>query len=213
MKNITIIVVLFLTLGCKAQTPVLDIYNPNIDFGNINNAYNKDVNNLLEPYIGSWLYTNGTTSLKIILQKRVMYHRLSNNQSLYTDYIIGGYKYIENGVTILNCLNDLTLVKQFIFDYDLYGNILLSKTNIPSCADCAVNEKRLDLTYNEPLTRNDISLSADMILRPITENGIQKIKLLFYLRSLSLGMHVDGTPTNIEQHSIPYGEYILTKQL
>ena len=51
-----------------------------------------------------------------------------------------------------------------------------------------------------------------MVFRRVIEGGIEKLKVRFYLATLSLGYKKDGTTTTIESHTLPYGEYTLIKQ-
>ena len=67
-----------------------------------------------------------------------------------------------------------------------------------------------DLT--EPNTRNVSGLEAKIIFRKIIESGVEKLKANFYLVHSSYGSLDDGTPTTIDSHTVPYGEYILIKQ-
>jgi hypothetical protein len=102
MKNIfKIITLLLLTISCKAQF----IVNLKDDDGYTRQDfyYYKDINNLLDPFVGTYIYTNGTDTLKIILQKQIM----SYDGRCYYDKLIGEYQYIKNGVEISNTLSDI----------------------------------------------------------------------------------------------------------
>ena len=61
----------------------------------IHNMYLKDVNNKLNPFVGTWLYSNGNTTLKIILQKKIM--ALVANGEYYEDLLVGGFEYFVDG--------------------------------------------------------------------------------------------------------------------
>lgn len=71
MKKITLLSFLFICLGCKAQFNIIPRYDETQSYGKIKNAYYKDVDNQLNPYVGTWLYANGTDTLKIILRKNI----------------------------------------------------------------------------------------------------------------------------------------------
>ena len=58
---------LFLT-ACKAQSPIYDISDLR---DGPKNSYYKDINNVLDGYDGTYLYKNGSTSLKFILNKNL----------------------------------------------------------------------------------------------------------------------------------------------
>ena len=79
MKNIFYFFALLLfSISCKAQSPVLDI-SQDMGTENLTGAYYKDTYNLLNPFEGTYLYTNGNTIFKIVFQKKVMgtVHNLS----------------------------------------------------------------------------------------------------------------------------------------
>ena len=68
--NITLITLLFISLSCKAQSPIINIEDDEGD--EIVNAYYKDTNNLLDPFVGTWVLDNGTQYLKIVFEKKTM---------------------------------------------------------------------------------------------------------------------------------------------
>ena len=95
MKKIFYLFSLLSLTFCKAQTPIINLYG-NQDYGAINNAYYKDVNGFQNQYVGTWLYTNGNTSLKIIFQKRSQIRVGEVGDSFFSDFLVGEYQYIEN---------------------------------------------------------------------------------------------------------------------
>lgn len=58
------------------------------------NIYYKDLYNDLDPFVGTWMYTDGNTSLTITLQKkaRVSRNTVRNrlNYTFYEDMLVGG---------------------------------------------------------------------------------------------------------------------------
>ena len=84
------------------------------------------------------------------------------------------------------------------------------------CPECAPNERRLKM-YWTPQDSNFNIVDSDLIpreaiLRRFFENGVEKLKITFYV-SKNHGMIVvedDNTP--IPPSVIPLGSYILTKQ-
>jgi len=111
-KQIILIITILVILSCKAQTVTLDIatYSAN-DFNN-NGEYLKDFNNNLDKFIGIWKWEDGNSSFTIKFEKvsMVSYQPYAN---YYADIIIGRYKYIQNGSTIIDNLNE-------VFDYKFY---------------------------------------------------------------------------------------------
>nr|WP_120200211.1 DUF6705 family protein [Ichthyenterobacterium magnum] len=68
MKHITIIIIaLLLTLSCKAQSPIVAL-DESLN-NKSNGTYFKDLNNELNKFMGTWVYTDGNNSLTITLQK------------------------------------------------------------------------------------------------------------------------------------------------
>ena len=212
MKNIFYIIVTFYAISINAQYNILPLEG-NAGYGDINNAYYKDLDSNLNQFVGTWVYTNGNTSFKIILQKKEIVYMQGGFINYYTDFIVGEFQYIENGVEKINTLSNLATNYSYIFDYNIVGHAILSKNKFLTCNECDDNEKRLLAELKEPLTRNVSGLEAKIIFRKIIENGVEKLIAKYYLYSLSRGILNDGTPTTIEIHTVPYGEYTLIKEL
>ena len=106
MKNLFIKTALIISfISCKAQTPVFDITDySNRSTSEVPNRYIKDISNLLDPFVGTYIYNDGTKILKIVLQKKTM----SLRYNYYEDLIIGEYQYIEDGVEKSNTLYKLS---------------------------------------------------------------------------------------------------------
>lgn len=110
-------------------------------------AYYKDTANELNKFEGTWLYTNGTTSFKLILQKKTM----QSYGNHYRDLLVGGYQYIENGVEKVNYLNDVNAVYQDIRDQKVTGTYLITNGSyLPICGSCPASERILSITMSEP---------------------------------------------------------------
>jgi hypothetical protein len=116
MRKIIVILIAIATVNCKAQSPVIDLQAWNGDV--TPNMYIKDTQNVLDQFEGTWLYTSGSTSLKIVLVKKNM-KRLGR---YYEDLIIGEYQYIENGVEKFNSLNNLNAVYPNEYRHKIVGN-------------------------------------------------------------------------------------------
>ncbi|TRW23345.1 hypothetical protein FMM05_14220 [Flavobacterium zepuense] len=108
MQQLLIITFLFCVGVCRGQSPILPINDAN--YPEATGAYYKDLNNDLNRYVGTWKYTNGTTSLTVTLQKKVMQHIINAPYGYYEDLVIGEYKYILNGVEKINTLPLLTSI-------------------------------------------------------------------------------------------------------
>jgi hypothetical protein len=190
--------ILFLSLiSCSAQTPILNIAEDN---GNqINGAYYKDINNLLDPFTGTYIYTNGNESFKIVLQKKTM---SSVNNIYFEDLIIGEYQYIKDGIEIVNSLPKLNQVFINQSLHNISGNLILIGNEL--CEECSANEMHLHGTIKDENTNNYASLR----IRKISINGEQAIKIYYYWNYNS---HVEGTPLS-PQPSFPGGEFVLIQE-
>jgi hypothetical protein len=213
MKKIVYLTSLLLFTFCKAQT--IDLYGDQT-YGTVNNAYYKDVNGFLNQYVGTWLYTNGNTSLKITFQKKE-HKYMQGNISYYEDMLVGEYKYIENGIEKVNTLNQINI------DYgassiDMRNHHLIEKgclyhaNNRPRCNDCSPNEKRLEMGLSDPNYSNINGLANTFVIRKFVENGIIKLKIWFYSEIQVQPEDENGNPFNFTSFSLPFGEYTLIKQ-
>ncbi len=116
MKNIINIIVLLLTISTFAQLPV-DPTNPtpsitlprsNYDDSQFQqNCYIKDTLNEINFWEGTWVYNDGNTTFRIILEKVEMYYQnwRPDNEKYFTDEMFGGYFYKNNGVVITDQWN------------------------------------------------------------------------------------------------------------
>jgi len=150
MKNIILTITIGLIFyNCKAQNPVFFMEDANVTKSKApNNSYYKDANNTLNTFKGTWLYSNGNTSLKIILVKKEMYHYQAGTRSYYEDLLVGGYQYIKDGVEKINTLSDANNPsmgrKASIMGNNIFNNCKLLPIN-----DCADGEKNLSLSIKD----------------------------------------------------------------
>jgi hypothetical protein len=89
MKNLFFTIsILLLALSCKAQSPIvpLDTYIHEI----ADNSYVKDIDNELNKFIGTWIFSDGTSTFTLVLQKQIQ----TFNDDYYEDYMIGEYSSI-----------------------------------------------------------------------------------------------------------------------
>lgn len=129
MKKIIYMLTVLLGVTVNAQEIIVPIENlPSTDIYT-DKYYFKDVNNVLDKFLGTWKYETATESLEVTFVK--ITHETYNSD--YVDMISGQYIYIKNGVTIINT---------FPLDYEEYGYFAFGeylKT---------LNE--IDLFYSEP---------------------------------------------------------------
>lgn len=195
MKYIKIaIITILMSNNISAQSPIIDIEDlPFRDY--VENAYYKDINNFMNPFAGTWLYTNGNTSFKIILEKKVM----QDVGSIYTDYIKGEYQYIENGVEKANTLSNAN-----IFNVGIYGDNLVKNTSKPICNDCLPSQRRLRVVLHDRV--ND--RSASVTLKFTSVNGVPALEAFIWGNGKSY--NVDENPPN--PISIPLGTFTFIQQ-
>lgn len=67
MKRTLIISIVIASFNCYAQSPIFPLDHWSEEEPN---AYYKDLDNELNAFVGTWLYTNGNTSWKMELKKR-----------------------------------------------------------------------------------------------------------------------------------------------
>ncbi|RZJ75327.1 MAG: hypothetical protein EOO45_05935 [Flavobacterium sp.] len=195
LNKLVYILFLLSAFQMNAQTPILSLYDN--DLGDVHGAYYKDINNKLDEFIGTWIYSKGNTSLTITLQKKLMQHTVSGNLDFYEDIIIGEYKYIENGVTKVNTLSQLQLNLE-PDAHSIVGNSMIGTT-----------ERRLYTQFAEP-GREIPGMDESMIFRRLDDGAIQKLRLVFRMTE---GYHtVNGQQPQFTSYSIPFGEYLLVKQ-
>lgn len=199
-----------LNASCKAQVinPVNIIPIQNLDnVVNITeNDYVKDTNNLLNQFVGTWEYNNGSTKLKIILRKEI------NDYNGYyrEDLIYGEYQYIENGFEKINTLSEIDLVYTAQINHSIGGNNILDKNarQLP-CNDCLLSEKRFLGTIDDPLK----DVTGRLFLRRIIVNGEPALSALIHYT----GIRTTGTDVSVDVEqefvgsTIPNGEYTLIK--
>ena len=197
MKYIYIILVVLFTTFCQSQ--IINIKNNNEPA--IPGAYYKDIDNLLNPFEGTWVFSDATRSLKITFIKRT-------NQfdgSYYEDFLIGGYEYKVNNVILVTTLSNLSLTSPYDFKYKIFGNRILKNYYYPPCPECNVGEYRLRLTFSELANTK----YGELIARKITVSGQEALKINL---SGSEGVYKAGTTPPPDDFVVPCGEYILIKQ-
>ncbi|MDI9256479.1 DUF6705 family protein [Flavobacterium sedimenticola] len=196
--TIKLLFVLLLTSSCKAQT--IDISQQNGE--NATGVYYKDIQNLLNTFEGTYLYSEGTASLKIIFRKQVMSSPANNR--FREDLLVGEYQYIENGIEKSNTLSNLNIFHSNGWKYSIDGNTVLVQGD-PGCQDCLPNEKALRLGIVEESTNN----SGFLIVRKTNVAGQEAIEVRIIWDALkTVGAN---NPAPIEP-TIPGELFVLLKQ-
>jgi hypothetical protein len=199
MKKYIYFTFLFLaTIACKAQSPVYDISD--IKDG-VEGSYYKDLNGVLDGYDGTYLYTNGTTSLKIILKKKVL-----SKGYYYKDLIVGEFQFIKNGVELNNTIANINVnYTNENVNHIITGSRVLTGT-IYGCPDCAPTEKRLRLSFVDKKAHRIKGLD----IRKTTVNGVPAIKVATFDEGSTIVLKV-GDPRP-PAPSLESGDFLMIKQ-
>ena len=214
MKTITIICTLIFLVNCKAQTPILPRYD-NEAFGSIEGAYYKDTFNDFNGFEGTWQYTNGNTTFKMILQKKEMAQYISpmSGRSYYEDLLIGEYKYVENGVEKVNTLSFLSNNYTNPYEHYIAGGLIEKyDPNVSGiCIGCNPGEIKVSLVLREP----NVEIPGAYIrifFRHFVENGVEKLEAEASMYGNPTYNINDPNPT-FDEYSLPLGTtFILVKQ-
>jgi len=200
MRLIKFILFLFIGIYSNAQNQIIDILED--DGSAITDTYYKDINNLLDPFEGTYIYSNGSTIFKIVLTKKVLQY----NGRYYEDLIIGEYQYTNNGVEIANTLTEINTIYNNQRRHSIDGNALVNSNHRQwQCSDCSAGEKRLRTSIRDVVS----SRYADLIMRRTTEGGQEVMKIK--ITNISRVFHIEGQPSPVD-FALPIGEFILIKQ-
>lgn len=183
-----------------SQSPIINIKDK--DGSRQTGAYYKDSNNLLNPYVGTYIYTNGSITLKIVLVKKIQQY----NGRYYEDLLIGEYEYKNGSTIIVSTLSDLDTVYGNQRRHSISGNTLMTKTNRPICNECGTNEFRVSLAFFD----KERELYGSMTTRKITHNNQEAIKAI--IRCETNVVYFEGQPEPLTEFRVRDGEYILIKQ-
>ena len=214
MRTITIVCTLMFLINCKAQTPILPLYN-NENYGDLEGAYYKDTFNDFNLFEGTWQYTNGNNIFKIVLQKKEMVQYISpmGGRSYYKDILIGEYKYIKNGIEKVNTLDFLNNSYSDPYEHYIAGGITIEKydPNGRVCIGCNPGDVQVSPLFREPNV--DIPGAYVVIyLKHYIENGVEKLEAEAILRGNPTYNINDPNPT-FDEYSLPLDTtFILTKQ-
>ncbi|SIT17696.1 hypothetical protein SAMN05421786_107204 [Chryseobacterium ureilyticum] len=185
MRNVWIIVGIFVVFSCKAQQQVLPL-NTSV-LGAPENSYFKDLNNELDYYEGTWnaTFQDKTIVLQISEQKKASIELFDKN--FYRDQLFIRYEITKNGIISESTLNkdftnDVGLSIKSAYTQDNRNNVTL----LFSGGNCSVgigtiNLKKINATqfswgyYPGTTTRIDTLCPPDReykIHLPETENLI-----------------------------------------
>lgn len=170
MKNIAILLITFLfgTIVLNAQIQTKPLEN---GIGLDNNSYYKDINNVLDEFVGTYEYNGPNFYFKIKLVKRTMKNVGDNT---WWDILEGTYQYTKNGVTA-NYLSD-ALNTNDVARIEATWIKQTDDTGLPYfCPEC-LNEKWLTGYISDRVN----SRVADLFIAKRIVNGEVGLQLGFY---------------------------------
>ena len=199
MKKIKYIFIFAIGVSCHAQSPIVNILDDTSSA--ITNTYYKDVNNLLNQFEGTYLYTNGNTSLKIVLIKKIQQF----NGRYYEDLIIGEYQYIKDGIEKGNTLSEISSIYNNQRVHNIDGNSIQdNNARIWKCPQCSTGTKLLVTGIRDALSDRFAYLS----IRKTIVGNQEAINIK--ISQVVNAVHIQGTPEPAS-FSLPLGEYTLIK--
>ncbi|MDH7446347.1 DUF6705 family protein [Aquimarina sp. 2201CG14-23] len=165
MKAILKILLVLFAIQGYSQTII-----PLEDFENIENRikttsdyYYKDVNGVLDKFLGTWRYQTANELFEITFTKKTN-HR--SGMGYYEDFLISRYKYVKNGVVI----------------YDTYPILQPTGKDPSQFIDGGIIKKpdlnKIILTYDEPSDIGDYGQLLYLEYTPLTQ------KLNWYLDAI-----------------------------
>lgn len=206
MKNIIFTIISIIGYCAFSQTPVIDLFD-HTGFRNVHEAYYKDTHNNFSPFLGTWMYQSEGTILTIKLKKIAQFYSMGRH--IYMDYVVGEYKYVVNGVEVINTLSNFEQGVDNPYSYNLYGSIINTADNIPVCTSCAPFEKSLLLNFKDPSRAGILGLEGTLILRRLTFSGRNKLEV--WLKQDGNIIHEEGATPAYTSFTVPWGTYVLTK--
>ena len=197
MRIMKLLFLLLFAIASKAQSPVIDITDSAM--GQPDGYYVKDIDSLLNRFEGTYLYTNGSTTLKMILVKKIQQY----NGRYYEDLIIGEYQYIEDGVEKINTLSEINTIYNNQGLHKIAGRQIVNNNfRMLKCPSCSPNEKRFHCSIKDPSTNR----FARMTMRRVTE-GTQELMIV----TISHPSRGNNDPAEPE-FSLPLEEFTLIKE-
>lgn len=210
MKRIALIIILFAVINCKAQNPIINLHTSGLR--DIENAYYKDIENFYGQFVGTWVYSDNTKTIRFKFAKKEMFYKRSI-KNYYIDYLVGEMQYIQNGVQKINSLDRLDMDFSNIYAYSMSSITKTGYNWAPVCEDCPSNVMRLVMSYDEP-TNEDFGLIADFVMRRVVENGVDKLKVQYRWNTGASGVNKFDTEllSGDTDFTIPYGDYTLVRE-
>ncbi|QQV03647.1 MULTISPECIES: DUF6705 family protein [Chryseobacterium] len=180
-KYIVLLVLIIMNCSCKAQQPVLRTLTFEEFFDEYYSSkkgdYVKDTQNQLDPYVGIWKYQGTEKTLILKIQKVTMIYNSINKT--YIDKLLVTYKYIKNGVVVVDNL-DLPIVNSFQnMSYDnakKYGTFSLNKYNNELFLSGSITDIPLNILTNTDIYPIDFNIIGVTPKIKIQYNGLMSYR-------------------------------------
>ena len=114
------------------------------------NCYLKDVENKFHPFEGTWVWSNGTDTLTVMIEKIEMVY--IPNSNYYSDFLIGKYKYIQNGNEITNTLN-----------YNITSSNMWNNSHVPMYDQGYFSDTKIIFTFMDYTKQKKCNLRLTLI--------------------------------------------------
>lgn len=212
MKNIfKFLLIVIVAINCKAQTFNIEGFNGDP----ITGAYYKDINNIFDPFVGTWLYTNGNQSFKIILKK--MNHS-SMGDVYYEDLLVGEYENKINNIVKVSTISSINNNYTNGSNHNITANSIL-RGGTRACRSCPTTDVFINGGMIETVGVTTSNLSpfdpnnphtyyGEIFMKRIVVNGQAALEFTFYWRSSFVQK---GYPKP-QSPSLTAGTYIMIKQ-
>ncbi len=194
MKTIIKLLILFIAIQGSAQTeiPLENYYSPENDDKESSAYYYKDVNGVLNKFLGTWRYQSNTELFEITFTKII---KKKTGMGYYKDELTCRYKYIKNGQVIYNTYT-MNSTPNSNPDYFIFGKRIRKE-----------DLNTIKLTYNEPGVRGAYT---DVLVLKHFYRTRDKIESLDWKTSRILRIDPNNPGQFISEFKIP-GKMILTK--
>jgi hypothetical protein len=210
MKNFILILALLVIENTSAQI-ITDIYPGGV---RPPNTYFKDTQNVLNAFVGTWVYQNANTSLTLKLEKAVM----QQVGTSFQDLLYGEYRYVEGGVEKINTLNEIESLLQPRYLHNISGDQILHYDDRPPYNNGAPGSIRV-LLYMIDVIKNSIYSVYARISNSISPNGNPLMIIQLDNDGYTAGpsnpdplLDALGMPQVYVGQTIPNGTYIMEKQ-
>ena len=212
MKNLKIILSIVVLFSLTVKSQEIPLYNNSIM--DVENAYYKDITNIRDQFVGTWVYSNGLEEFKVRFIKIDHFYRSTGMVICYADYLVGEIQYKNSiGVQKISSFSNLNVLHDDIHSYSMFSGPYIINRSAPQCMSCPLNTRRLYMFYTEP-DIDDMTLKGMWAMRVKIENGITKLFVQFQMDEGSIGISKFDYSQNAikSEHDVPYGEYVFIKE-